>query len=101
MAQHVASVILDCRVLPHCLKGVCRCWHIGLMWRRMLKLSLPMQVRVINLQGKNYVFTLAPTFYPIAEVGCTAAASKTRKNIIITLQVRPCACSSLEEHHLP
>ena len=41
----------------------------------------------MNLQGKNYIFTLAPTFYPIAEAGCTAAASKTRKNIIITLQV--------------
>ena len=49
-----------------------------------------LQVRVINLQGKNYIFTLAPTFYPIAEAGCTAAASKTRKNIIITLQVRIC-----------
>ena len=67
----------------------------------MLKMASPMQVRVINLQGTNYVFTLAPTFHPIAEVGCTAAASKTRKNIIITLQVRPCVCSSLEEHHLP
>ena len=45
------------------------------------------QVRVLNLQGKNYIFTLAPTFHPVAEAGCTAAASKTRKNIIITLQV--------------
>lgn len=53
-----------------------------------------MQVRVINLQGKNYMFTLAPTFHPIAEASCTAAASKTRKNIIITLQVKPCVCSS-------
>ena len=66
----------------------------------MLKISLPMQVRVINVQGKNYMFTLAPTFHPIAEAGCTAAASKTRKNIIITLQVMPCGCSSLKEHHL-
>ena len=42
---------------------------------------------MLNLQGKNYIFTLAPTFHPVAESGCTAAASKTRKNIIITLQV--------------
>lgn len=46
------------------------------------------QIRVLNLQGKNYIFTLAPTLHPVAESGCTAAASKTRKNIIITLQVR-------------
>lgn len=51
------------------------------------KRLLHLQVRVVNLQGKNYIFKLAPTFLPIAEAGCTASASKTRKNIIITLQV--------------
>ena len=42
---------------------------------------------MLNLLGKNYIFTLTPTFHPVAESGCMAAASKTRKNIIITLQV--------------
>lgn len=42
-----------------------------------------------DLHGKNYIFTLAPTFRPIAEEGCVAVASKTRKNILITIQARP------------
>ena len=54
----------------------------------MYKYVWCVQIRVLNLQGKNYIFTLAPTFHPVAESGCSAAASKTRKNIIITLQVR-------------
>ena len=41
-----------------------------------------------DLHGKNYSFTLAPTFRPIAEEGCVAVASKTRKNILITIQAR-------------
>ncbi len=47
------------------------------------------QVKVHDLHGKNYIFTLTPTFQPIAEDGCVAVASKTRKNILITMQVRP------------
>ena len=62
---------------------------IGGYWRSLHLFMVVwwLQVRIINLQGKNYIFTLAPTFYPLAEAGCTAAASKTRKNIIVTLQV--------------
>lgn len=41
-----------------------------------------------DLHGKNYIFTLSPTFQPIAEEGCVVVASKTRKNILITIQVR-------------
>ncbi|KAK9917394.1 hypothetical protein WJX75_003860 [Coccomyxa subellipsoidea] len=44
------------------------------------------EVKVHDLHGKNYMFTLSPTFQPIAEDGCVAVASKTRKNILITMQ---------------
>ena len=46
-----------------------------------------MQVKVCDLHGKNYNFTLSPTYQPIAEDNCVAVASKTRKNILITMQV--------------
>ena len=46
-----------------------------------------MQVKVYDLHGKNYNFTLSPTYQPIAEDNCVAVASKTRKNILITMQV--------------
>lgn len=45
------------------------------------------QVKVYDLHGKNYGFTLSPTHQPIAEDNCMAVASKTRKNILITMQV--------------
>ena len=45
------------------------------------------QVKVYDLHGKNYGFTLSPTYQPIAEDNCMAVASKTRKNILITMQV--------------
>ena len=45
------------------------------------------QVKVYDLHSKNYSFTLSPTYQPIAEEGCIAVASKTRKNILITIQV--------------
>ncbi len=48
-----------------------------------------MQVKVYDLHGKNYMFTLSPTYQPINEEGCVAVASKTRKNILITMQVSP------------
>ncbi|CAL8463508.1 g3042 [Coccomyxa elongata] len=44
------------------------------------------EVKVHDLHGKNYIFTLSPTFQPIAEEGCVVVASKTRKNILITMQ---------------
>ena len=52
-----------------------------------------LQVKVFDLHGKNYGFTLLPTYQPIAEDNCVAMASKTRKNILITMQVclRVCA----------
>ena len=43
---------------------------------------------MFDLHGKNYGFTLLPTYQPIAEDNCVAVASKTRKNILITMQVR-------------
>jgi hypothetical protein len=45
------------------------------------------QVKVINLQGKNYVFTIRQTFHAIVPHECTAVASKTKKNILIIMQV--------------
>lgn len=54
----------------------------------MLRLVSPLlQVKVFDLHGKNYGFTLSPTYQPIAEDNCVAVASKTRKNILITMQV--------------
>ena len=50
-----------------------------------------MQVKVLDLHGKNYGFTLSPTYQPIAEDNSVAVASKTRKNILITMQVRNAA----------
>lgn len=51
-----------------------------------------LQVKVFDLHGKNYGFTLLPTYQTIAEDNCVAVASKTRKNILITMQVCPCWC---------
>ena len=50
-------------------------------------ISPSLQVKVFDLHGKNYGFTLSPTYQPIAEDNCVAVASKTRKNILITMQV--------------
>ncbi len=52
-----------------------------------------LQVKVFDLHGKNYGFTLLPTYQPIAEDNCVAVASKTRKNILITMQVCPHRCA--------
>ena len=43
-----------------------------------------------NLQGKNYIFTVMPTCKQILGEACVAVASKTKKNILITIQVRRC-----------
>ena len=48
-----------------------------------------MQIKVHNLHGRNYVFSLEPTSQPIVPQGSFAVASKTKKNVLITLQVRP------------
>ena len=59
------------------------------------------QVTVYNLHGKNYIFTLQPTCHPIVPQACFAVASKTKKNILITLQAAslapspPALCSLL------
>ena len=49
---------------------------------------------MLDLHGKNYGFTLLPTYQPIAEDNCVAVASKTRKNILITMQVCSRRCLS-------
>ncbi len=43
---------------------------------------------MVALQGKNYIFTIKTTFMPINSDGCHVSASKTKKNVLITLQVR-------------
>ena len=45
------------------------------------------QVTVYNLQGRNYVFRLAPTFRPVQPEACYAVASKTKKNVLLTIKV--------------
>lgn len=46
-----------------------------------------LEVRVVALQGKNYVYAVKSLFMPINVDGCHVAASKTKKNVLITLQV--------------
>lgn len=46
-----------------------------------------LEVRVVALQGKNYVYAVKSLFLPINVDGCHVAASKTKKNVLITLQV--------------
>ena len=53
---------------------------------------------MFDLHGKNYGFTLLPTYQPIAEDNCVAIASKTRKNILITMQVCPHSCAHQAVH---
>lgn len=45
------------------------------------------EVRVVALQGKNYIYTVKSLYLPINADGCHVAASKTKKNVLITLQV--------------
>lgn len=42
---------------------------------------------MVALQGKNYVYAVKSLFMPINVDGCHVAASKTKKNVLITLQV--------------
>ena len=44
-------------------------------------------MKVINLKGKNYVYGISSTFRPINPSACLAVASKTKKNILITIKV--------------
>ena len=44
------------------------------------------------LQGKNYMYAVKSLFLPINVDGCHVAASKTKKNVLITLQVGRHAC---------
>ena len=43
---------------------------------------------MIGLQGRSYVFVIKTLYKPINADACHVAASKTKKNILITLQVR-------------
>ena len=84
--------------------GVCFAWTetvVGCDCRATFTLK-SLEVRVVALQGKNYVYAVKSLFMPINVDGCHVAASKTKKNVLITLQVgfaRPpliamlCACS--------
>jgi len=47
-------------------------------------------VRVVALQSKNYVYAVKQLYMPINSDGCHVAASKTKKNVLITLQARCC-----------
>jgi hypothetical protein len=46
-----------------------------------------LQIIVRNLQGKNYIFKIDQTYKPIVPSESTAVASKTKKNILVTMQV--------------
>ena len=39
------------------------------------------------MQGKNYIFSIKQTYRPVNPDGCSVVASKTKKNILITLAV--------------
>ncbi len=59
------------------------------------------EVRVVALQGKNYIYTVKALYLPINADGCHVAASKTKKNVLITLQVPGCRHSSSRPAVLP
>ena len=40
-------------------------------------------------QGQNYIFSIKQTYRPVNPDGCSVIASKTKKNILITISVRP------------
>ena len=41
-----------------------------------------------KMQGKNYIFSIKQTYRPVNPDGCSVVASKTKKNILITIAVR-------------
>ena len=41
-----------------------------------------------RMQGKNYIFSIKQTYRPVNPDGCSVIASKTKKNILITIAVR-------------
>ncbi len=41
-----------------------------------------------EMQGKNYIFSIKQTYRPVNPDGCSVVASKTKKNILITIAVR-------------
>lgn len=45
-----------------------------------------LEVKVLGLQARNYVFDVQTLYKPINADGCHVAASKTKKNILIMLQ---------------
>ncbi len=51
-------------------------------------MHMGLEVKVIGLQGRSYVFVIKTLYKPINADACHVAASKTKKNILITLQVR-------------
>ena len=62
--------------------------HIS-RWSVRPNAGFAVQVKVVNLKGKNYCFSINCTFRPINPSACLAVASKTKKNILITIKVRP------------
>lgn len=56
--------------------------------------STSVEVRVVALQGRNYIYQIKSLYMPINSDGCHVAASKTKKNVLITLQK---LCSHAQE----
>ena len=56
--------------------------------RRATFMHMGLEVKVIGLQGRSYVFVIKTLYKPINADACHVAASKTKKNILITLQAR-------------
>lgn len=44
-----------------------------------------LHIKAINLQGKNYIYSIKQTYRPVNPEGCSVIASKTKKNILITI----------------
>ncbi|KAK9811178.1 hypothetical protein WJX73_008553 [Symbiochloris irregularis] len=55
------------------------------------------EVKIYNLQGCNYIFRVAPTFRPIHAEACYAVASKTKKNVLLT--IKKLSSSTKEDKH--
>ena len=48
-----------------------------------------------NLQGRNYIFRVAPTYRAIHAEACYAVASKTKKNVLLTIKVGSRSCDQV------
>ena len=56
------------------------------LWHRASFSHTGLEVKVLGLEARNHVFAVPSLYKPINASECHVAASKTKKNILITLQ---------------